>query len=229
MDGGALEEPTFIASEWSDECVLQKNGDLDAPIYCRSTSAQVSALAEGLRLLHPGASDVFIAASGMAAISIAIQSVLHLAGEDDKRSINLLHGSELYCDTLPMLSYWTKILGVKANLFELPVDSPKACEAIFKQVKNQVNIVFIESCSNPSQHLFDFSLLAELKKTSQKCIVIVDNTWLSHVIFNPFSIEQVDVVVYSLSKYYSGGTAIAGAILVSQNHDGKLPREMQQQ
>ena len=42
--------------------------------------------------------------------------------------------------------------------------------------------------------------------------VIIDNTWLSSALFNPFS-HGADYVVLSLAKYYSGGAAIAGAIL----------------
>jgi cystathionine beta-lyase/cystathionine gamma-synthase len=223
----SLEEDSFVASDWSDECVLQNQDKGDAPIYCRSTSTQVSALSNELCSLHPRASGAFITASGMAAISAVIQTVLKLVAEDPHVTINLLYGSELYCDTLPALSYWVKMLGVKAKLIELPVHSSRECQAVFERVKKQTNIVFVESCSNPSQHLFDFSLLESLKSSSKKCFVIVDNTWLTHVIFNPFSIEQVDVVVMSLSKYYSGGMAIGGAILVSQQGDAKLLNEMQ--
>jgi cystathionine beta-lyase/cystathionine gamma-synthase len=217
----------LLASDWSDECVLQQQDKFDAPVYCRSTSTQVAALADELCRLHPRASNALITTSGMAAISATIQSVLKLASEDCHKPVNLLYGSELYCDTLPVMSYWVKTLGVKATLIELPVQSPKECRAVFDRVEKQINIVFVESCSNPSQHVFDFSLLGALKSTSKKCYVIVDNTWLSHIIFNPLLIDQVDVVVTSLSKYYSGGTAIAGAILVSQQQDGKLLHEMQ--
>jgi cystathionine beta-lyase/cystathionine gamma-synthase len=47
--------------------------------------------------------------------------------------------------------------------------------------------------------------------------VVVDNTWLTEVVFNPFALD-VDFVVMSLTKYYSGGNAIAGAV-VSNNEN----------
>ena len=74
--------------------------------------------------------------------------------------------------------------------------------------------MFIESCSNPNGHIFDFSILPQLKKLSSIFVCVVDNTWLTDVIFNPFE-YGADIVVTSLTKYYSGGNAIAGAILGS--------------
>ena len=42
--------------------------------------------------------------------------------------------------------------------------------------------------------------------------VVVDNTWLTGVIFNPLQ-HHADVVVASLTKYYGAGSAIAGTII----------------
>ena len=53
---------------------------------------------------------------------------------------------------------------------------------------------------------------------SSQLVVIVDNTWLTDLIFNPFMYD-VDVVVTSLTKYYSGGCAIGGAILSRSQFD----------
>lgn len=41
---------------------------------------------------------------------------------------------------------------------------------------------------------------------------MVDNTWLSAAVFNPFK-HGADFVVNSLTKYYSGGHIISGMIL----------------
>jgi len=60
--------------------------------------------------------------------------------------------------------------------------------------------------------MFDFSAIDSLKKFSPDCIFIVDNTWLSSALFNPFS-HGADYVVVSLTKYYSGGTCIGGCVL----------------
>ena len=41
---------------------------------------------------------------------------------------------------------------------------------------------------------------------------IIDNTWLTSTIFNPFMYD-VDIAVTSLSKHYSGGHCISGALI----------------
>ncbi len=53
-------------------------------------------------------------------------------------------------------------------------------------------------------------------------IVIIDNTWLTHVIFNPFE-YGADIVCSSLTKYYSGGHVIAGITLFA---DSELENEL---
>ena len=60
--------------------------------------------------------------------------------------------------------------------------------------------------------MMDFSICTDLRKLCKTIYIIVDNTWLIHPVFNPLMVG-VDFVVISLTKYYSGGTAICGAIL----------------
>jgi cystathionine beta-lyase/cystathionine gamma-synthase len=59
--------------------------------------------------------------------------------------------------------------------------------------------------------MFDTSILEDLKKLSNSLIFIVDNTWLSIASYNPFD-YGADFCVISLTKYYSGGLAIAGTV-----------------
>jgi cystathionine beta-lyase/cystathionine gamma-synthase len=206
----------FPFEDWNDEYVLQKIGPKNgAPMYCRSMSNQAIELSNELKKVHPGSSEAFVTPSGMAALSATVQAVLeHFQKETE---INIIAANELYCDTLPMIEAWANRFqspGHSINIIQLPVESSEGCLQVFKSLAHKVNVLIIESCSNPSQYVFDFSMLEKFRQNSQKLIVIVDNTWLSHVIFNPFTIQDVDVVVYSLSKYYSGGTTIAGAILL---------------
>ena len=45
---------------------------------------------------------------------------------------------------------------------------------------------------------------------------MVDNTWLTSSVFNPFDFD-IDIVVTSLSKYYSAGSCIGGAIIYKKS------------
>ena len=75
----------------------------------------------------------------------------------------------------------------------------------------------MESCSNPTGKMVKWEKIKEFKNKFKNLTVIVDNSWLSCYIFNPFLFD-VDVVLNSLTKYYSGGTAICGAILFKKRN-----------
>jgi cystathionine beta-lyase/cystathionine gamma-synthase len=61
----------------------------------------------------------------------------------------------------------------------------------------------------------DFRIIPYLRTLSSKLIVIVDNTWTTHELFQPFD-HGADITVMSMTKYYSGGTAISGACIFSK-------------
>ena len=151
--------------------------------------------------------DSVVATSGMHAITLTLDSAVENLGE-----CNIVYGNELYCDTLSVISDRT-------DSKSFPIDVLDTCGImeLFGQLAGKNNILFIESCSNPSGHIFDFRIIPELRRLSKELIVIVDNTWLTHVVFNPF-VFDVDIVVVSLTKYYSGGKVIAGASLFQKKH-----------
>ena len=84
-------------------------------------------------------------------------------------------------------------------------------------------MLFVESCSNPNGVVFDFDTLRALKHSVPKLTVIVDNTWLTSAVFNPFTAsDAVDFVVTSLTKYYGAGrSGIAGAVMSRSSDDHK--------
>lgn len=127
----------------------------------------------------------------------------------------VFYGDEVYCDTPRQMKNLVDTKQVRcAEEFSvlLSVDS------IIDQIRSKVNspldhvMIVIESCTNPSGHMFDFENLPKLKTTFPNSVVVVDNTWLSSQLFNPFE-YGADIVYESLSKYNSGGTRIGGAIV----------------
>lgn len=150
-----------------------------------------------------------LASSGMHAISAVINAIL--INEND---VNLIHGNELYCDVPRLFKYLQKIY--KFQRYEIDVTQSSPIIDLFEtKLKSQTNVLFIESASNPSGYIFDTKLIPRIRRLSKKLYVIVDNTWLSSAIFNPLK-YHADIVVTSLTKYYSAGTCIAGAIMTKQ-------------
>lgn len=175
--------------------------------YSRSNSSELIKLTEKIGKCYK-CKNTLIVTSGMNAIHTSILSIMM---SKSWKSFNLVYGSELYCDT-PRLFRFISEQFVKLNLYECDVTNDDILRCFKTKINNQDNVLFIESCSNPNGNIFDFDQLKELRKLSKSLIVIIDNTWLSSAIFNPFDVGA-DIVVTSLTKYYSAGNAIGGAIM----------------
>lgn len=184
----------------------------DTGYYCRTSSKLKTQLCSFLESCyseyHPVKAVIY--SSGMQSIFFAVDSVLEKLKYSN---LNIIHGSELYCDTLHIFSKICRKHVKNYKIDEIDVqNSEQIIDKFRTKFLNQNNILFIESCSNPSGYVFDFSIISTLRSISKNLFVIVDNTWLTHVVFNPF-IHDVDIVLSSLTKYYSAGTAMGGVVL----------------
>lgn len=189
------------------------------PRYCRTVSNESIELVKKIKrgytckghVVHP-----LIVPSGTTATSVSLNvyaKKFKLA--NNNTSPNIIYGNELYCDTVRTIKY--------LNMFEacpmyvIDVNDTDAIMELFVKLKDQDNILMLESCSNPSGFIFDWKIIPKLRKISKKLIVIVDNTWLTHIIFNPF-LCHADIVVLSLTKYYGAGNHIGGAIISNSSN-----------
>ena len=181
--------------ESAEDLVLSKCGR--SYHYNRSSSSSSKKL-ETILSEKYNVDSCVVVPSGMAAINSVLQSII-LNGSDNP--INIVYSSELYCDTQTLIKYIEKLV---SSCIKVDVTKPNDIVALFrKQINDQVNILFFETCSNPNGYIFDFSIIEKLKQYSKTFYVIVDNTWLTDKIFNPFE-HGATIVVTSLTKYYSG-------------------------
>ena len=129
-------------------------------------------------------------------------------------------GSELYSDT-PRVVKHLQGHPPRFELHRVDVTDITAVEDLFRSLKRQTAILFLETCTNPSGDVIDYSIIPALRKRCRKFCFIVDNTWITSSAFNPFD-HDADLVVLSTSKYYSAGTCIGGAVI----GEGKLIRKV---
>ena len=180
--------------------------------YCRNSSAQRLALQSklleyyGFKGKHNMVACVF--PSGMTSIS-AIMNVTALNPYVGKTIFVI--GDELYCDTEKVCKYQTQYNN-EFSYEQVNVQQMDKIQELFKKYGAEIKLFFIETCTNPSGQMFDFSKLKELKLLAPKCIVVVDNTWVSGCSFNPFE-YGADCVIESMTKYISGGTCIGGMMI----------------
>ncbi|KOR30646.1 hypothetical protein TI04_04770 [Achromatium sp. WMS2] len=153
--------------------------------------------------------SVVLLTSGMHAIYHLFTNII-LSNLDKTDKIRFIVADELYCDTVKMLKYFADLFP-KFSYERVSITDKGAIIKLSEQYGAEIKLLYTESCTNPSGHMPDFSFLQRMRHLYDYPIVI-DNTWLSSALFNPFNFG-VDGVVVSLTKYYSGGRCLAGAIL----------------
>jgi len=196
------------------------------PYYCRSTSDQNNKLCSLLATIYK-CQYAILTPSGTAAITTVLETLANKFKNKNQKT-NLIISDELYAETPRICKNFCSF----HNVILHKIDVSNSYEIIdkFKQVANDNNILFIESCTNPCGKVIDYAIISDIKKIAPSTTIVIDNTWLSHVVFNPFTIRNkennyainqaghlVDLVVLSLTKYYSAGQVIGGAILANFN------------
>ena len=188
-----------------------KNGKLFS-YYCRSKSRDRTALENQLVQLHDtgeGKSlQCCIFPSGMSAISAIFDVICRMPFDCEEPVILLSH--ELYCGTPKVANYY--ISTSKYKMICVDVRDEEKLLDIFTLYGDRIKLFFTESCSNPCSILFPVRLIPKIKTLAPKCILCVDNTWLSVATFNPMA-WGFDLVVESMTKHLSGGTCISGMVV----------------
>lgn len=177
--------------------------------YNRSRSNQSEILREQLKTAY-GVNGCVIQPSGMSSIATTLHALIL-----QHRNVVIWYGKELYTDTPTLVESLSQVYGterVATAVYDFKLMTKAWATATIPQ------ILLVEAVSNPNGHVFDLEEWKTLRRIANKlAILIVDNTWLTHVICNPFQIWQPNYVVVSLTKYYGAGQAIGGAILAQDN------------
>lgn len=171
----------------------------DEFIYARYGNPTVRMFEERIAGLE-GAEDAFATASGMAAVSGVLLSMLR-AG-DHVVSSTALFGSCLY-----VLEEVLTRFGVEVTFVD-GTDLNQWRDAIRPDTK----AVFFETLSNPTLEIIDIRAVAELAH-AVGALVVADNVFATPVFSDAIG-QGADVVVYSATKHIDGqGRTLGGVIL----------------
>lgn len=174
-------------------------------IYSRIMNPTNAVLEERVAALEGGVGALAVA-SGMAAITYAIQTVAE-AGD------NIVSVAKLYGGTYNLLAHTLPRFGIQTRF--AAHDDIAALEAL---IDERTKAVFCESIGNPAGNIVDLAALAEAAHR-HGVPLIVDNTVATPMLCRPFE-HGADIVVHSLTKYIGGhGTSIGGIVVDS----GKFP------
>ncbi|MDD9726196.1 O-succinylhomoserine sulfhydrylase [Roseovarius sp. SK2] len=206
---GEVSEAIFLTqgfvydSAEAAEARFVQAGD-DEFIYARYGNPTVAMFEDRIAALE-GAEAAFATASGMAAVSGALISMLK-AG-DHVVSAQALFGSCLYVLEEILTRYGVEVTFVDGT----DLDAWRAA------VREDTKVVFFETIANPTLEVVDVSAVAEIAH-AVGAKVVADNVFATPV-FSRALEQGADVVVYSATKHIDGqGRALGGVILGTEEY-----------
>jgi methionine-gamma-lyase len=170
------------------------DGKSRAYMYTRYGNPTV-AVAEGKLAALEGAQAAVFAASGMAAISSTLLTVLK-AGDELIATAQLYGGAyRLMRDILP--SFGMSVRYVEADL-----------GGVEQLVTPRTKAFYIETPTNPTLQIVNLEKAAAFAK-KHKLVSIIDNTFATPILQQPLA-AGIDIVVHSATKYLGGHSDVLG-------------------
>jgi len=192
----------------ADLFALKEEGD----IYSRIQNPSNTVLEKRIAELEGGVGALAVS-SGQAAEVIALLTICN-------NGDHIVSGSSIYGGTHNLFKHRFKNMGIDVSFVDS--EDPESFKAA---INERTKALYIETIGNPSLAVPDFERLAEIAHQAG-IPLIVDNTFASPYICNPFEFGA-DIVVHSTTKYISGhGNSIGGIIVDSGNFDwdtGRFP------
>lgn len=180
-------------------------------LYSRHSNPTVNIFGKKIAAME-GAEAALGVASGMAAISCAIEQVFLNEGPGPG---HIVASQTVYGGTYALLKNVLPARGIKVTFVD--TTDLKAVEAA---ITPDTKLIYAETLSNPLLAVSDVRALAGISQKHQLKLVI-DNTF-TPMIVQPL-LHGADVVIHSCTKYISGSSDfIAGAIAGSQKFISSL-------
>ena len=195
---GAVEMPIFQSAmfEYTGETSYHDLG------YIRlNNTPNHKALHTKLAALE-GAEDALIAASGMAAISTTLLTVLS-SGD------HMLAQNTLYGGTQDLIAHDFPKLGIAVDLID--ADDPGSWRA---KLRPNTKAIYVESMTNPLLEVADLEAVVDFAH-GNKLLAIIDNTFATPVNFRPIEMG-FDLTLHSATKYLNGHADIVGGVVAGR-------------
>ena len=176
-------------------------GDAEGHIYGRNTNPTVAVFEEKVRRLE-GAEAATSAATGMAAISAALNTFLHPGQR--VVSVKDTYGgtSELFTDFLP------------AAGIEVALADTTDFDAIEAEVEAGCDVLYLETPTNPTLKILDLERLV-VSGHRAGAVVMVDNTFATPINQNPIAFGA-DLVLHSATKFLGGHADALGGVVAGR-------------
>ena len=179
-------------------------------VYTRLGNPTTESLERRLAMLEGGGAAI-VTASGMAAITTAVLTILR-AGDEILSSSSLFGGTfSLFRDTLSNYGNTARFV------------DPLDLDGFRNAINERTRLLFVETIGNPKLDVPDVPALAQIAHEAGLPIM-VDSTVSTPYLANGAQLEA-DILAYSTSKYVNGtGTTIGGVIIDRGVFDWNNPK-----
>ena len=179
-------------------------------VYSRFNHPNAEILEDQIVPLEAGAQAALVFNSGMAAIMTALFAFL-------KPGDTIVYTVPIYGGTQKMIENFLSAWGITG--IPAPAGQTERIDQIIREAKN-LRVVLIETPANPTIIMTDICRAVEAARafpvngTGAKPIVMVDNTMLGPAFQHPLQ-SGADIVLYSATKYLSGGSDFIGGVALA--------------
>jgi methionine-gamma-lyase len=204
---GAVDPPIVQATTFTHPSAAEsarvvealQAGERDGYLYTRWGNPTIRALEEKLAALE-GGEAALATASGMAAISTAILSVVQTGD-------HVVAARQLYSATYNLLAKVLPRFGVETTFVD-----PTDLGAFAGALRANTKLIYIETPSNPLLEITDIAGVVKLAEGAG-VLTMIDNTFATPYNQRPLELG-IDVVLHATTKYLSGhGDAMGGAVI----------------
>lgn len=199
----AVSDPIYNTSNFyyqSLEEMTAASTNLLSDRYSRKNNPTVRNLEKKLAEIE-NVEDAVCLASGMAAISTAILSVLNTGDE-------IITIKDIYGGTYEFFTETLSNLGIKVKF--LDIDDLNDLQS---HVTAASKLVYLESPTNPLLKIVDIARVAQVAH-SKNLLVCVDNSLASPINQSPSKLGA-DITIYSTTKHISGHSDVMGGVILA--------------
>jgi len=200
--GGAATPPIFRSTVFEHS---GEPGDYHDIVYPRLNNLPNHLAVAGKLAALEGAEEAIPTASGMAAISTVLLSVLADGG-------HLLVQRQLYGGTHMLVTGFLERFGIAYDWIDGADPSGWA-----EKVRPETRLIHVEAMSNPLTRVIDLDEVVRFAR-AHGILSCIDATFVTPILFRPVP-AGFDLVVHSATKYLNGHSDVtAGAIVGSTAH-----------
>ncbi len=190
--------------ESAEHGVALFKGEAEGYIYTRMKNPTIEAMENAIAELE-GGYKALGCASGMAAISTMFVTLLQ-SGD------HVVCSKSVYGPTMTLLHTVLSKFKIESTFVDTDI-----AEEIERAVKPNTKIIYVESPANPVIAITDLEAAAKLAHKN-KALFIVDNTFMSPALQNPFMFGA-DIVLHSMTKFLNGHADVVAGIIVVKDEE----------